>query len=393
MVLGLLLSGCITTTEPLSEKKNPAKVDDTIKIIYSDPNQIYIMANISQLAWEPHLYSVRPEKEFLKTALNHCSIYKKNAYHIWKKAMPIPYKFDKMLLDKTYSLEYSLSRKDLYDWSTFRYQGQIYMGYRFVCANHEIDSMQINTGPKIIWDNYSRAFKYHHGTYNQIKKIRYISDYEVAEIKRKELEEKERIAKLEKQRRIVLIESLEKEYGYICSKSDDNDKFKKGTKEYGDCLIRTDQAAIAKAREKDELRKKKKIELDKKLAAMTPTERHAYNCSETFNFKKGTEKFNDCVFKLYTAELDIQKLELEKQVAEANAKAASNEQLRAESLAKAQIASANASTRAANLNSSMQLMKLSEQLIRGNQQQNPFNQNNARFRTTCSNVGGFLTCF
>ena len=126
---------------------------------------------------------------------------------------------------------------------------------------------------------------------------------------------------------------------------------------------------------------------------MSPTERHAYNCSETFNFKKGSEKFNDCVFELYTAELDIQRLELEKQVAEANAKAASNEQLRAEALAKAQIAAANASTRAANLNSSMQLMKLSEQLIRGNQQQNPFNKNNVRVRTTCSNVGGYLTCF
>ena len=69
-----------------------------------------------------------------------------------------------------------------------------------------------------------------------------------------------------------------------------------------------------------------------------------YNCNRNFfsivpfKFKKGTEKFNDCVFKLYTAELDIQKLELEKQVAEANAKTASNEQLRAEALARAQIA-------------------------------------------------------
>ena len=39
----------------------------------------------------------------------------------------------------------------------------------------------------------------------------------------------------------------------------------------------------------------KKRMLAKKLAAMTPTERHAYNCTETFKFKKGTEKFNDCV--------------------------------------------------------------------------------------------------
>ena len=126
---------------------------------------------------------------------------------------------------------------------------------------------------------------------------------------------------------------------------------------------------------------------------MTPTERHAYNCSETFNFKKGTEQFNNCVFELYKAELDIQKLELEKELAEAKAKAASSEQARAEAVAKAQVAAANANRRAANLNSSMQLMKLSNSLINGTQQQSTLNNNNFRLKTTCSNVGGFLNCF
>jgi hypothetical protein len=225
------------------------------------------------------------------------------------------------------------------------------------------------------------------------EKKRILSEQEIAENKKKELEEKARIAKLEKQRRVALIESLENEYGNVCLKNENNNKFLKGTIDYENCLIAHDEKIIAQKREADELRKQKQRELEEKLAKMSPTERHAYNCTETFNFKKGSEKFNDCVFELYTAELDIQKLELEKQVAEANAKAASNEQLRAEALAKAQIAAANASARAANLNSSMQLMKLSEQLIKGNQQQNPFNQNNVRVKTTCTNVGGYLTCF
>ena len=393
IVLGLLLSGCVTTTEPLSEKNNPAKIDNTIKIIYSSPSEIIIMANSNQLAlnvYKTYPYQ-KPNEKIIQTAFNHCKIYKKNSYHYYKKKNPLPYK---LIANTHYRLSYNASLSDMYDWRSFTYKGKYYQGFRFSCSVNQgfFNRSKLTAYNESIWPGIMLQ-QYHRGESNFIVKKRVITQEEIAENKKKALEEKERIAKLEKQRRIVLIESLEKEYGDICSKSNDNDKFKKGTKEYGDCLIRTDQAAIAIAREKDELRKKKKIELDKKLAAMTPTERHAYNCSETFNFKKGSEKFNDCVFKLYTAELDIQKLELEKQVAEANAKATSNEQLRAESLAKAQIASANASTRAANLNSSMQLMKLSEQLIKGNQPKNPFNTSNVRLKTTCSNVGGFLSCF
>ena len=121
----------------------------------------------------------------------------------------------------------------------------------------------------------------------------------------------------------------------------------KGTSGYNDCL---------KNRISTELEKQKA--LAKKLAAMTPTERHAYNCTETFNFKKATEKFNDCVFKLYTAELDLQKLELEKQVAEAQIKAAANSQAMAEAVANAQIASAKASRRSSDLNNSIKMMKM-----------------------------------
>ena len=159
----------------------------------------------------------------------------------------------------------------------------------------------------------------------------------------------------------------------------------KGTSAYNDCL--NNKIKIELERQKV---------LAKKLSAMTPNERHAYNCSETFNFKKGTEKFNDCVFKLYTAELDLQKLELEKKVAEAQIKAAATEQARAEAVANAQIAAAKSAKRSSDLNNSIQLMKLGSSMLGGStsssSSSNSFDINN-RTRTTCRVVGGFLNCY
>ena len=180
------------------------------------------------------------------------------------------------------------------------------------------------------------------------------------------------MAKKKRQKKIAQLEILYKE---VCLDST----------EYEKCLFN---------KEKINLEKQKALE--KKLAAMSPKDRHAYNCSETFKFKKGTEKFNDCVFKLYTAELDLQKLELEKEVAEAKIKAAATEQARAEAVANAQIAAAKSAKRSSDLNNSIQLMKLGSSLLGGStsssSSNNSFDINN-RTRTTCRVVGGFLNCY
>ena len=391
LLLSFILYGCATTIEPSSQTNNPAKVDNTIKIVYSDPYEIYIMKTGNPFALNPNNYEhydKKPENRFIKTAFNHCSIYKKNTYYIYKMSASLP---KGSIFNNGYKIVRAISSKRAYEWARYNYNNKNYEAYRFVCANKVNQALDIY--PSLRLYNNWQGFYVHKGHRVASEKKRILSDEEIAENKRKGLEEKKRIAKLEKQRRAALIEILENEYGNVCLKTENNNKFLKGTVDFENCLIEHDKKIIAQKREADELRKQKQRELEEKLAKMSPTERHAYNCTETFNFKKSTEKFNDCVFKLYTAELDIQKLELEKQVAEANAKAASNEQLRAEALVKAQIAAANASARAANLNSSMQLMKLSEQLIKGNQQKNPFNTKNVRVKTTCSNVGGFLSCF
>ena len=50
---------------------------------------------------------------------------------------------------------------------------------------------------------------------------------------------------------------------------------------------------------------------------MSPEEKRAYTCANTFGFKKGSDKFRDCIFKIYATELELAKLEVEKQLAEA----------------------------------------------------------------------------
>jgi hypothetical protein len=190
-------------------------------------------------------------------------------------------------------------------------------------------------------------------------------------------------AKLKKQKEERLLAELDLAYGKECTGSVFNKKFVKGSQEYNNCLL-----------EKKAELDKKQAEIDKRLAAMTPKQRHAYNCSNVFKFRKGSEKFNDCVFKLYTAELDIQKLELEKKVAEAQIQAAATEKARAEAVANAQIAAAKAAQRASSLNSSIQLMQMGSSMLGSStpKSNDSFGIQN-RVRTTCRNVGGFLNCY
>ena len=74
LVLGLLLAGCVSTVEPTSEMNNPAKTESNIKIVYSDENEIYIMAK-EGLFTSP-LFK-KPKPNYFKTAYNHCTSKKK----------------------------------------------------------------------------------------------------------------------------------------------------------------------------------------------------------------------------------------------------------------------------------------------------------------------------
>ena len=168
-----------------------------------------------------------------------------------------------------------------------------------------------------------------------------VINYE-AKIKEKN-KEQERIteAKNKEQQRAVY---LEKEFGKKCN------KYLKGSNQYNTCLLEQDRIVketqekklFAKKQQENkqlefELSKKKVME-DKqkeesiKLSKMTPDDRRAFTCSEKFGFRKGSDNFKDCVFKIYSAEIELEKIELQKQLAKANAdlakaNAASNEKL------------------------------------------------------------------
>ena len=66
-----------------------------------------------------------------------------------------------------------------------------------------------------------------------------------------------------------------------------------------------------------------------------------YVCNKQLNLKKGTKKFNDCVFKIMTMELELAKINAEKEIAIAKAETARTKQKVAEEATAKAIADAN----------------------------------------------------
>lgn len=183
--------------------------------------------------------------------------------------------------------------------------------------------------------------------------------------------------------------------------------YKKGTKEFDDCIKREEKLAdldqqkqqlineeknkkVAKTQESAE---EKTREANAKLAKMTPDDRRAYTCSEKFGFRKGSDKFKDCVFKIYSAEIELEKLELQKQLAKANADLARANTDRQDRLALAQTETARmqayaAQQQAISANTSDSLA-LIESGLRMMSPQRPA----AAPMRTCTYTGRFMNCF
>ena len=346
VVLGLLLSGCVTTDEPASQKNNPYKTNNNVKILSQSENYIKFIATPGGLTWPNPLENTG----WVSTAKKYCSSIRKNTYVGYKP------KVMSYLVPRAWDVGYEENR----------------MVYRFICAKNYSEAENILS--KTIMDRQYWAENTNSPELVEYKRV--ISTEEIAENSKKAKEEKIKQAKIKKEQRAKKIASLELNYKKQCLNSD----------EYENCLFDAEKKYLEEQKA-----------LDIKLASMTSKERHIFNCSEVFKFKKGTEKFNDCVFKLYTAELDLQKIKLEKELAETKIKAAATEQARAEAVARAQIATAKAAKRSSDLNSSIQLMKLGSSMLGGSTSSSSsssgsFDINN-RTRTTCRMVGGFLNCY
>lgn len=106
---------------------------------------------------------------------------------------------------------------------------------------------------------------------------------------------------------------LESVYGKDCEISFFSffkEGFERGTKEYENCLISKNNQRIT---EKKKLAKEQKT-LEERLSKMGQMERIQYQCEKVFNFYKHSKKFKDCNLKVYVAEAEARKIELEKEV-------------------------------------------------------------------------------
>lgn len=202
--------------------------------------------------------------------------------------------------------------------------------------------------------------------------------------------------------------------------------YKKGTEEFNDCVKREEKLAALDIQKRELMNeeKNKKIALEEnnkqkaiqqkqeleqakikeeqtKISKMKPEDRHAYTCTEKFGFRKGSDKFKDCVFKIYQAELELEKLELQRELAKANAEtarvraeAARASEERQQNLARAQAEAATMQAIAARQQAIAANTASSLQMIEsGLRMMSPQQSNSVRLKTNCTYIGRDLSCF
>ena len=123
----------------------------------------------------------------------------------------------------------------------------------------------------------------------------------------------------------------------IAEKKKETEEAKQSEENKKKQLIIEKQKKIQEAKQAEEKKKKQliadKIKIDEEkanrlLAGMKPEERRAYICEKTYGFRKGSDKFSDCVYKIMSAEVELEKLELQKKLAQAQEETAKANALR-----------------------------------------------------------------
>ena len=218
--------------------------------------------------------------------------------------------------------------------------------------------------------------------FNKAMEIDFQKKQNEKKVKENEINEKQKVSKLLE---------LERKHSAKC-----NIGYVKGSEKHKNCLIEQENKSIV---EKNKLDLEAK-QVSEKIAKMTPDDRRAFTCSEKFGFRKGSDKFKDCVFKIYTAEIEMEKLELQRELARANvetarlrAEAARASDDRQERLALAQTEAAKMQALAARqqaiASNTAESLALMESGLRMMSPQQPA----PRMRTTCSYTGRYMSCF
>lgn len=187
---------------------------------------------------------------------------------------------------------------------------------------------------------------------------------------------KEKVKK-EKQLTIVELGAL---YSETCSRTN-----KKDSDKYNSCLLEKHTEAK---------------QLAERVSKMTPDDRRAFTCSDKFGFRKGSDKFKDCVFKIYAAEIEMEKLELQKELAKANAEtakaraeAARVSDDRQERLLQAQTEAAKMQSLAARQQAIAANTAESMALIESGLRMMSPQQSAPRMQTNCTFTGRFMNCY
>lgn len=132
---------------------------------------------------------------------------------------------------------------------------------------------------------------------------------------KKNLENKSRLEQEAKRKKeLEVLAQLEKDHGRKCS------RFSNKPNEFKSCLLEKDQLA-----KQEEIKRKQEFEKERnRLANLPPSERYAYTCEKTYGFKKGSDNFRDCVFKIMTTEYEIQRAADQRRIAELESKINNN---------------------------------------------------------------------
>lgn len=151
----------------------------------------------------------------------------------------------------------------------------------------------------------------------EAKKNKYLE--EQREQVKKDEQERKRLKEREEYERKVKLEFLEKTYGKKCINKKNN------ITDYNACLFEQERTVLAEKQEQERKANKAKLEEQNKLANMPPSERYAYTCEKTYGFRKGTDNFKECVFKIMTTEYEMQNQLNQRRIAELERKVASNQ--------------------------------------------------------------------
>jgi hypothetical protein len=386
VLLGLILFFTFVTLETKSQEYNTIEKSDDFIIIFNPGEELSFHPH---LALPPNLTSLRKTTDALDKSFNiataHCAAQDKSAY-IFLRLRPHPgdiftkpYNFRVFDEDNSASVGNNFGIK-------------IGTKLRFFCAeetnqaadlykkynNIQWAKFQSQTGVKKYEGN---EFRLEVRETPEVKK----RQLEKAVAKGKEVERLKQVAALEEKRRIdeknlkqkqIKLVELEKNYGKKCFSKKSN------INNYNECLFEQETKAAFE---------EKQISI--KIANMSADDRRSYTCSEKFGFRKGSDKFKDCTFKIYQAEVELEKLELQKELLKANIELAKANSQRQDNLAlaqteaaKMQALAARQQAIAAETGKNLALLDLSMKLLA------PPSAPQIN-RTTCTFNGRFMNCF